>query len=158
ANWLIEGTRGSDIYRWQLNTGGTPVVTTLSGHKLGVTSVAFDRMPTPAPQKSIRFATASADGSIMLWDLATGKPFAKAPLVGHASQINGLAFSPNGSKLASAGQDGAIRVWNVPLYSGTFLVDADPLGTRVPNPVDGGKGMVALAFSGDGNRIAGVYR
>ncbi len=53
-------------------------------------------------------ATASADRSVGLWDLATGRA---TMLVGHEGEVNGVAFSPDGSLLASASDDGMIWIW-----------------------------------------------
>jgi WD40 repeat protein len=56
-------------------------------------------------------ATGGYDGIVRLWDLNTGK-FLRA-LVGHGSYVYGVAFSPDGSMLASTGSfDGSARVWN----------------------------------------------
>ncbi|MFN8503562.1 AAA family ATPase [Kouleothrix sp.] len=50
-------------------------------------------------------------GAVYLWDAASRSP-AGAPLVGHASLVNGLAFSPDGSTLASGAWDGSIMLWD----------------------------------------------
>jgi WD40 repeat protein/DNA-binding XRE family transcriptional regulator len=57
-------------------------------------------------------ATAGADGTVRLWNPATGRAVGK-PL--HASArhgVNGVAFSPDGTLLASADGDGTVRLWN----------------------------------------------
>ena len=53
-------------------------------------------------------ATASADETVRLWDVATGQPHG-APLTGHTDVVRGVAFSPDGRLLATAGRrsDGA---------------------------------------------------
>ncbi len=56
-------------------------------------------------------ATALADNTIQLWNLATGKP--AALLKGHAAPIRGLAFTADGAKLVSGSADKTIRLWNV---------------------------------------------
>jgi len=58
-------------------------------------------------------ATADADGTARLWDVATRRQIG-APL--RASTVGGVtavAFSPDGRLLATAGDDGAARLWDV---------------------------------------------
>src|SRR5262249_46068313 len=80
---------------------------------------------------------------VRVWDPAAGR--VHATLRGHAAFINGLAFSGQGTRLASAGgHDRTVRVWDV--ETGEDLLD-----------LRGHTGMVlAVAFSRDGRRIASV--
>jgi WD40 repeat protein len=57
-------------------------------------------------------ATASHDGSIILWDVASRKPLGE-PLRGHKNEVMGLAYSRDGYTLATGDMDGTIMVWDV---------------------------------------------
>ena len=52
------------------------------------------------------------DGTIVLWDPATGP--GGATVAGHAAQIVSLSFAPDGRTLASAAFDGSVKLWRLP--------------------------------------------
>ncbi|HEX6401407.1 MAG TPA: WD40 repeat domain-containing protein, partial [Actinomycetota bacterium] len=54
---------------------------------------------------------APGTGSIQIRDAETGERVI-APFEGHEGDINDVAFSPDGSELATAGADGALNVWD----------------------------------------------
>ena len=58
-------------------------------------------------------ATADDDGTVRLWNPATGRP-ASAPIqaTGRGFSVVGVAFSPDGKLLASADGDGTVRLWD----------------------------------------------
>jgi DNA-binding SARP family transcriptional activator/WD40 repeat protein len=55
--------------------------------------------------------TSHDDGTVMLWNPATGRLVEK--LVGHGGRSVGAAFSPNGAALYSSSLDGAIFQWGI---------------------------------------------
>jgi len=52
------------------------------------------------------------NGDVYLWDANTGEQL--AILHGHTNRINSLAFNSEGTLLASASDDGTVRLWGVP--------------------------------------------
>jgi WD40 repeat protein len=57
-----------------------------------------------------RVFTASGDRTVKIWDADSGKEL--LALRGHSQAVVGLALSPKGHSLASAGEDGIVRIWH----------------------------------------------
>jgi WD40 repeat protein len=63
-------------------------------------------------------------------------------LDGHKNEISGLAFSPDDKTLASACQDGFVRLWSLANYQVALKLRHD------------GGPVTSVAFSSDGNLMA----
>ncbi|RKU15187.1 hypothetical protein C6500_21075 [Candidatus Poribacteria bacterium] len=51
------------------------------------------------------------DNVVQLWDAQTGAH--KTTLSGHTKRVNSVAYSPNGTMIASGSRDGSVRLWGV---------------------------------------------
>ncbi len=96
---LASGARDGTMMVWDAQSGRE--LLTLTGHTADVWSVAF----SPAGK---RLATLSRDQTVKVWDAQTGQE--TLTLEGR-SPSRGLAFSPDGHRLASA--DGSmVKIWD----------------------------------------------
>jgi WD40 repeat protein len=115
---------------WDARSG--TLVHTVEAPPGGVNCVAF------SPDG--RLLAMACSGVIELWQVDPLKK--QSELRGHTSWVYGLAFSPDGARLASGGWDKTIKIWDT--AGGTLLLTGE-----------GHSGEVnAVAFSPDGKKLA----
>jgi len=116
------------------------------------TSRALMLIPTASSVRSVSFspdgatlASGAWDGTVKLWDVATGEPI--ATLEGHVDVVQSVSFSPDGATLASSGAwDGTVKLWDV-------------ASREIITTLEGHGGAVwSASFSPDGATLAwGTY-
>ncbi len=116
--------------------GTPPAALTLrvqTGHSSGIKSVDWS-------PDGLCVATGSGDGTIKLWDAASGRLL--NTLSGHESLVNSVAWAPDGQRIASASDDKTVRLW-------------DAASGRLLNTLAGHEnGVYSVAWAPDGQRIA----
>ena len=86
-------------------------------------------------------ASCSADTTIALYSMSSGKPSATAVLRGHRNAVNALAFSADGKYLASGGADHSVRIWTVKSGAQRASIEGHP------------DEVTSLCFADDGARL-----
>lgn len=139
---LVSGSWDKTVRVWDAQTGAE--VFTLRGHTGYISCVTVSR-------DGRRFASCSDardsahgslwKGEIRIWDLQTGQELLN--LHGHGGAISGVAFSPDGLRLASAGlHDSTVKLWHPDTGQELLSFQAHC------------SGISALAFGPEGHRVA----
>ncbi len=96
-------------------------------------------------------AVGLADGTLAVLDVSGSAPKEVASLAAHTAGVACVAFGPDGTRLATVGGDGALRVWTVADTGAlTQLVKFD--GQTAPGA--GFSPLSTVAFSPDGRFVA----
>jgi len=115
----------------------------LRGHRGTVHGLAYSPDGT-------RLASAGSDRTVKVWDLKKGEgswelgqgPTPSLDMSLHRGAVYAVAFSPDGTRLASAGWDGTVRIWDA------------VTGTQLLRIVAHEQDVWSIAFGGGGKWIA----
>jgi WD40 repeat protein len=132
--WLAAGGAGGVVRVFAL-----PGARLHAQYEHGAEILALAFAPGGAPA----LATATSDGAVRRWDLASG---AETRLGVHDEAAVAVAFSSDGALLASAGADGVVRVWN------------RASGAEVRHYAGARDHVRRLVFSPDGGRLWSMGR
>lgn len=140
---LVSGSADRTVRAWNPGSGQVLWTHTL---KSAVCSVAV--------RKDGKFvAVGAADGSLILLEPTGPSPRETANISGHLAGVSGVAFDPNGLRLATCGGDGLVRIWNVNDAGGL-----SPLmkfeGQVKPGTASGYSPVTSVTFSPDGRFLA----
>ena len=107
---------------------------TFRGHKGSVLAISFS-------PRGDRFASASEDGLIKIWDVESGN---EVMALRDESSVQSMVYSPDGKRILSRSQENVTRIWDT--ESGAEVLKLDVGGSRT--------GFHCVAFSPDGQKIA----
>jgi WD40 repeat protein len=131
---IASGDHGGAI--WVSRRSGGPPEHVLRAHAGQVEDLRFD------PAGGL-LAAAYADGTIGLWDVATGTSTGRRLRGDVGGAVHSIAFNQTGTMLASGGSSGSVRLWD--MHS----------RTQLGRPLAGNVGTVyAVALSSDGATVA----
>ena len=105
---VASGDAGKIIKLWDVLTGRERA--TLRGHKSTINALTFT--PDNAPLYAGCLVSGSADGTIQFWNPNTGQELLTFT-TGHTESVKAVAFSENGTTLASAAFNGTVEVWSL---------------------------------------------
>jgi WD40 repeat protein/tetratricopeptide (TPR) repeat protein/tRNA A-37 threonylcarbamoyl transferase component Bud32 len=143
---LASGNRDGTVTLWDTATG--EAIRTLQRHARPVRAVGFSPDGQQlASASGMTTSVAFSDrepGEVKVWDVATGAVIHN--LAGHTDGVFGVAYSPDGKRLATGGDDQVINLWDT------------ATGQQVLTLRGHTRRIWSLVFSPDGERLASNER
>jgi WD40 repeat protein len=99
--------------------------------------------------RQVAGGSALASNEVVVLDAATGAVVQS--FKGHEKQITGVAYAPDGKRLASISVDNTVRVWDLATGHAVHTL-------RLGSKATAGSVVQGLAFSSDGKRLAAAGR
>jgi WD40 repeat protein/DNA-binding SARP family transcriptional activator len=130
---------GDEARLWHIAGGLPQPHVVLRGHDGFVWNLTFNA-------DGQRVATASADGTVRVWDVDTGEQ--QLILAGHSGDVWAIAFSASGALLASGGEDQNICLWDA--HTGQLLHQWHAHGSIVYSLCFAESGDLLASAGGDG--------
>ncbi len=109
SRYLVSGAADKTAVLWQVQNGAH--LATYSGHRGAVRTIAF--APGSSQSSGLLIASGGEDATaqVWTWNVESRTFRLVTQYKGHTATVNTLAWSPDGSRIASADSAGQIHIW-----------------------------------------------